>query len=32
MVGTMFLCFALAVRYLNVFEAEPSGEMRGVEA
>jgi Ni/Fe-hydrogenase subunit HybB-like protein len=32
MVGMMFLCFALAVRYLNVFEAEPSGEMRGVEA
>ena len=32
MVGAMFLCFALAVRYLNVFEAEPSGEMRGVEA
>jgi Ni/Fe-hydrogenase subunit HybB-like protein len=32
MVGTMFLCFALAARYLNVFEAEPSGEMRGVEA
>jgi Ni/Fe-hydrogenase subunit HybB-like protein len=32
MVGIMFLCFALAVRYLNVFEAEPSGEMRGVEA
>jgi Ni/Fe-hydrogenase subunit HybB-like protein len=24
MVGTMFLCFALAVRYLNVFEAESS--------
>jgi Ni/Fe-hydrogenase subunit HybB-like protein len=32
MVGTMFLCFALAARYLNVFEAEPSREMRGVEA
>jgi len=32
MVGMMFLCFALAVRYLNVFEAEPSGELRGVEA
>jgi Ni/Fe-hydrogenase subunit HybB-like protein len=32
MVGTVFLCFALAVRYLNVFETEPSGEMRGVEA
>jgi Ni/Fe-hydrogenase subunit HybB-like protein len=32
MVGTMFLCFALAVRYFNVFEAKPSGEMRGVEA
>src|SRR5208337_1122723 len=32
MVGTGFLCFALAARYLNVFEAEPSGEMRGVEA
>jgi Ni/Fe-hydrogenase subunit HybB-like protein len=32
MVGTMFLCFALAVRYLNVFEAEPSGEMGGVKA
>jgi Ni/Fe-hydrogenase subunit HybB-like protein len=32
MVGAMFLCFALAVRYLNVFEAEPSVEMRGAEA
>ncbi len=32
MVGAMFLCFALAVRYLKVFETEPSGEMRGVEA
>jgi Ni/Fe-hydrogenase subunit HybB-like protein len=32
MVGAMFLCFALAVRYLNVFEAEPLVEMRGVEA
>ena len=32
MVGIGFVCFALAVRYLNVFEAEPSGEMRGVEA
>jgi Ni/Fe-hydrogenase subunit HybB-like protein len=32
MVGVGFVCFALAVRYLNVFEAEPSGEMRGVEA
>jgi Ni/Fe-hydrogenase subunit HybB-like protein len=31
-VGTMFLCFALAVRYLNVFEAEPAGETRGLEA
>jgi Ni/Fe-hydrogenase subunit HybB-like protein len=32
MVGIGFVCFALAARYLNVFEAEPSGEMRGVEA
>jgi len=32
MVGTMFLCFALAARYFNVFEAKPSGEMGGVEA
>jgi len=32
MVGVGFVCFALAARYLNVFEAEPSGEMRGVEA
>jgi len=32
MVGAMFLCFALAVRYLNVFEAEPHGEMRSVES
>jgi Ni/Fe-hydrogenase subunit HybB-like protein len=32
MVGVGFVCFALAVRYLNVFEAEPSREMRGVEA
>jgi Ni/Fe-hydrogenase subunit HybB-like protein len=31
-VGIGFVCFALAVRYLNVFEAKPSGEMRGVEA
>ena len=32
MVGIGFVCFALAARYLNVFEVEPSGEMRGVEA
>ena len=32
MVGVGFVCFALAARYLNVFEVEPSGEMRGVEA
>jgi Ni/Fe-hydrogenase subunit HybB-like protein len=32
MVGTMFLCFALAARYLNVFEAEPSGETSSVKA
>ena len=32
MVGIGFVCFALAARYLNVFEAEPSGELRGVEA
>jgi Ni/Fe-hydrogenase subunit HybB-like protein len=32
MVGIGFVCFALAARYLNVFEAEPSGEKRGVEA
>jgi Ni/Fe-hydrogenase subunit HybB-like protein len=32
MVGIGFVCFALAARYLNVFEAEPPGEMRGVEA
>jgi Ni/Fe-hydrogenase subunit HybB-like protein len=32
MVGIGFVCFALAARYLNVFEAGPSGEKRGVEA
>ena len=32
MVGVGFVCFGLAAHYLNVFEAEPSREMRGVEA